>query len=113
VGDLRLEAGCLESLALKVLAQPGRLAYAGARREALALPEAAFRWAAHRALFRLLGSAAAEGRVLTAEELRHLAPQAELDGVDLKSLFGPLGAGPATVRQRLRSWRRSVEGVFF
>ena len=103
----------LELAALKVLAQPGRFAYAGARSEAMALPEEAFRRAAHRALFRLLRPAAAEGWALSAAELRRLTPQAELDGVDLSDLFGPVGAGPATLRQRLRAWRREVEGSFF
>lgn len=103
----------LEFAALKVLAQPGRLAYAGARREALALSEAAFRRAGHRALFKLLRPQAARGRAVPLEELRRLAPQVELDGVELETLFGPVGAGPATLRQRLRAWRRSVEEGFF
>lgn len=112
-GGARPGAEAMEFAALKVLAQPGRLAYAGARREALALPERAFRRAAHRALFKLLKSAAAEGRALDVRELRRLAPQAELDGVELRALFGPLGAGPSTLYQRLRAWRRALEGGFF
>jgi hypothetical protein len=113
VGVPRLSTLRLELLALKVLAQPERLAYRGALREALALPEEAFSRAAHRALFRTLSAAASQAEALSLEELRRLVPQAELDGVDLQGLFGPLGAGPATVRQRLRAWRKSMEGDFF